>query len=239
MRPHRIAFTLLLATASAPALAELDQLQTLNQAEFRQLSEDLGAALSYKPLTPTEAIGFPGFDVGIAATGTKIKHKDLFERVTGETDFPSTVVVPSVRAALALPFGFDVSGMYSAVPKTGISLAGAALSWAVISGSTTSPAVGVRASYTKMFGVDQLDFYTAGLDASISKGFGPFTPYIGAGNVWSKGTPQSTTGLQPESFSQTKLFAGVGLKITLLNLVAEYDRTGGINSYGAKLGLRF
>ena len=132
MKVDRLATALLLVAASAPALADIDRLQTLNQAEFRQLSEDLGAALSYKPLTPTEAIGFPGFDIGIAATGTKVKHKDLFERVTGETDFPSTVVVPSVRAAIALPFGFDVSGMYSAVPKTGISLAGAGVNRVMI-----------------------------------------------------------------------------------------------------------
>ena len=239
MRLHRFTAALLLATLSAPALAELDQLQNLTQTEFRQLSEDLGAALSYKPLTPTEAIGFPGFDVGIAATSTKIKHKDLFERAAGDPDFPSSVVVPSVRAAVALPFGFDVSGMYSSVPKTGITLAGGALSWAFISGSATMPAVGMRASYTKMFGVDQLDFSSAGLDASLSKGFGPFTPYLGAGKVWSKSTPQSTTGLLSESFSQTKVFAGIGFKITLLNIVAEYDKTGGVNTYGAKLGLRF
>jgi hypothetical protein len=148
-------------------------------------------------------------------------------------------VVPSVRASIGLPWSFDLSAMYSSVPKTGVSLAGGALSWALFDGSTVLPAFGVRASYTKMFGVDQLDFYSAGLDASISKGFGPFTPYLGAGKVWLKATPQSTTTLQPESFSQTKVFAGVGIKVTVVNFVVEYDRTGVVNTYGAKLGLRF
>ena len=221
------------------ALAEIDQLQTLSQAEFRQLAEDLGAALSYKPLQPIEPLGFPGFDIGVAATGTKLDHPDLFKRVTNDGDFPSTLLVPSVRASIGLPLNFDLSGMYSSVPKTGVSLGGAALSWAAYGGSTWLPALGLRASYTKMFGVDQLDFNSSGLDASISKGFGPFTPYLGAGKVWSKSTPQSTTGLQPESIGQTKVFAGIGFKITVVNFVAEYDRTGSANSYGAKLGLRF
>src|SRR5688572_24473114 len=170
MKFHRIAIATLLASASAPALAEIDQLQTLTQAEFHEVAKDLGAALSYKPLQPIEAIGFPGFDIGVAATGTKIKNQDLFRRATGSDDFPSTVVVPSVRVGVALPFDFDLNAMYSSVPKTGISLAGAALSWAAYNGSTVLPAFGVRASYTKMFGVDQLDFNSAGLDASISKG---------------------------------------------------------------------
>ena len=39
-----------------------------------------------------------------------------------------------------------------------LSLAGGALSWAFVPGGTWLPAIGIRASYTKMFGVDQLDF---------------------------------------------------------------------------------
>ncbi|HXU43870.1 MAG TPA: hypothetical protein VN675_16200 [Burkholderiales bacterium] len=239
MKPNRIAAALLLLAASAPALAEIDQLQTLTQQEFRSMSEDLGAALSYKPLTPAEPLGLFGFDIGVAATGTRLKHPELFERASGNPDFPSTVVVPSVRASLGLPFSFDASVLYSSVPKTGMSLWGGALSWAVISGDTAWPALGVRASFTRLFGVDQLDFDTAGLDASISKGFGPFTPYIGGGKVWSASTPHSSTGLTRESFSQTKVFGGIGVKVLLLNFVVEADRTGPVNSYGAKLGLRF
>ena len=239
MRPPRIAIALALLAISAPLRAELDQLQTLSQTEFRLLSEDMGAAFSYKPLQPIEPLGFPGFDIGVAVTSTKIKHQDLFVRVTGDSDFPSSVMVPSVRASVGLPLNLDVSGMYSSVPKTGVALAGAALSWAAYGGSTWIPAIGVRASYTKIFGVDQLDFSTGGFDASISKGFGPFTPYLGAGKVWSKSTPNSSTGLQRENLDQAKWFAGVGVKITVVNLVVEYDRTGVVDTYGAKLGLRF
>ena len=239
MKPHRIAAALLLLVVAVSAHAEIDRLQTLTQAQFRSLAEDLGAALSYKPLQPTAPLGISGFDVGVAATATRLKHPELFERATGNSDFPSTVVVPSLRVSKGLPWDFDASVMYSAVPKTGVTLWGGALSRAFVSGNAALPALGVRASYTKVFGVDQLDFYSAGLDASISKGFGPVTPYVGAGKVWSASTPQSTTGLRRESFSQTKVFAGLGFKVSVVNFVVEYDRTGTANSYGAKLGLRF
>jgi hypothetical protein len=239
MNLPRIATALLLAALGAPLHAEIDQLQTLNQAEFRLLAEDLGAALSYKPLQPTEPLGAAGFDIGVAATATRLRHQDLFQRATGDSDFPSRVVVPSLRVAIGLPWSFDVAGMYSSVPKTGITLAGGALSWAPVSGNAALPAIGVRASYTKMFGVDQLDFQSAGLDASISKGFGPLTPYLGAGKVWSKSAPHSSTGLRRENLDQEKVFAGIALKVAVVNLVVEYDRTGGTDSYGAKLGLKF
>ena len=239
MKPNRIAAALLLLAASAPALAEMDQLQTLTQQEFRALSEDLGAALSYKPLQPIEPLGVLGFDIGVAATGTKLKHPELLQRASSNNESITTLVVPSVRASLGLPWNFDLSAMYSSVPKTGAQLAGGALSWAFVQGGTWVPAIGIRASYTRLYGVDQLDFSTSGVDGSISKGIGPFTPYIVAGKLWLASTPMSTTGLQRESFSQTKVFGGIGVTILAVNLVAEYDKTGSVNSYGAKLGLRF
>jgi hypothetical protein len=239
MKLPRLAIALPLFSALPALAAEIDRLQTLSQQEFRLFSEDLSSALSYKPLKPTAPLGFPGVDIGVAVTATKLKNRELFQRATGESDFPSTAYVPSLRAGVGLPANFDVAVSYSSVPKTGISLWGGALSWAFVPGNAALPAVGVRASYTRMFGVDQLEFNSTGLDASLSKGFGPLTPYLGAGKVWAASTPASTTGLRRESFSQTKVFAGLGVNIAVLNLVAEYDRTGKDNSYGLKLGLKF
>ena len=239
MKLHRALLVLPLLAAPAPALAEIDQLQLLTQQEFRALSEDMGAALSYKALAPAAPLGVAGFDIGIAASATRIRNRDLFNRATGGDDFPSTVVVPSLRVSKGLPFDLDASLMYSAVPKTGMSLWGGALSWAFVPGNAALPALGVRATHTRLFGVDQLDFNATGLEGSVSKGFGPITPYGGVGKVWSASTPSSTTGLRRESFSQTKLFAGVGFSVALLNFGLEWDRTGPVNSYGAKLGLKF
>jgi hypothetical protein len=42
-----------------------------------------------------------------------------------------------------------------------------------------------------------------------------------------------------ESFSQAKSFVGVSWNILLLNLSAEYDRTGKNSSVGVKAGVRF
>src|SRR6266850_1891943 len=70
-----------LFAVSLPAVASnIDNLKALSQSEFRALSEDLGAALSYKPLTPTTPLGITGFDVGLAVTATKIKNSDLLQK---------------------------------------------------------------------------------------------------------------------------------------------------------------
>src|SRR5205809_689848 len=83
----------------------------------------------------------------------------------------------------------------AAVPSTNIKLYGGELRYAIGPGGIAMPAIGVRGSYTKLTGVDQLDFDTKGVDLSISKGFTIFTPYAGVGKVWVASTPSGNPAL--------------------------------------------
>ena len=227
-----------LLAVSLPAVAgDINNIQALSQPNFRLLSEDLGAALSYKPLTPTAPLGITGFDLGIAATSTKLQNSSVFATAGGGNH--SSVIVPSLRLNKGLPFGIDVGVMYSSVPSTNIRLVGGELRYAIVPGGAAMPAIGVRGSYTKLTGVDQLDFDTKGLDLSISKGFLMFTPYGGIGKVWASSTPNGIPALSKESLSLNKVFVGANLNFGLTNLAFEGDRTGKASSYGAKLGFRF
>src|SRR5438552_15923341 len=224
---------------SLPAVAgDINNIKGLSQPNFRLLSEDLGAALSYKPLTPTAPLGITGFDVGIAVTDTKLESSAVFAKAGADI---SNAAVPSLRVHKGLPFGIDVGVMVGAVPSTNIKLYGGELRYAIVAGGTAMPAIGVRGSYTKLTGVDQLDFDTKGVDLSISKGFLMFTPYAGVGKVWAASTPKDlpTTTPTKESLSLSKVFVGINMNFGLTNLAFEGDRTGKATSYGAKLGFRF
>jgi hypothetical protein len=229
----------LFAVSLPVAAADINQIQTLTQDEFHKLSQDLGAALSYKPLTPTAPLGLTGFDVGIAVTSTSIKNSGVLQKA-GAGDH-STLPVPSLRVHKGLPLGVDVGVMVGGVPGTNVRLYGGELRYAIVAGGAATPAIGVRGSYTKLSGVDQLDFDTKGLDLSISKGFLMFTPYAGVGKVWVASTPKNIPTSTPtkESLSQNKVFVGINMNFGLTNLAFEGDRTGEATSYGAKLGFRF
>jgi hypothetical protein len=228
-----------LLAASLPAAAKDLTIQGLSQDDFHKISQDLGAALSYKPLAPAEPLGLFGFDLGIAGTDTKIKNTGSFN-AAGVGDI-SDIAVPSARFNLGLPFGLDVGVMAGAAPSTNVRLYGGEVRWAFIKGSTTMPAVALRGSYTKLGGVDQLDFDTKGLDLSISKGIAMFTPYAGIGKVWVTSTPKSIATATPskESLSENKYFVGVNMNFILINVALEADKTGDDTSYGLKLGFRF
>lgn len=218
---------------------DLNSLQALAQREFRLLSEDLGAALSYKGLVPAEPLGITGFDVGVAVTATSFKNVELLERAASGSDIPKTVPVPSLRIYKGLPLNIDVGLSYAAIPGTNVKMVGGELRWAVLPGSTTLPAVAIRASMTRLQGVDQLKLDTQGLDVSVSKGFAMATPYIGVGVNRVKSSPQGVPGLVEESFNQNKIFGGVNLNFGLANLALEADVTDSRTSYGLKFGLRF
>jgi len=232
-----LAGTLLLLAAGSAWAFDINRLQNVAQRDFRLLSEDLGAALSYHPQTPTEPLGVTGFDVGVSLTMSKVANKDSLSRATSDS-VPSYIPVPTLRANKGLPLGFDVGLMYSKIPGSNISLWGGEARWAFLKGGVAEPAAGIRATYTKLTGVDQLDMSTKGLDISASKGFAMLTPYIGVGRTWITSEPH-VANLSKEDFALNKLFFGAGFKLLLFNMNAELDRTGHSTAYSLKAGIRF
>jgi hypothetical protein len=224
--------------AAGPALAvDIDNLVNLSQGDFRKLSEDAGAAFSYHPQTPTEPLGITGFDVGLSLTLSTLANKDAWVRASSST-VPDFVPIPTLRANKGLPMGIDVGLMYAMIPQSNVKLWGGEARWAFIQGGIAEPAVGVRGSFTKLQGVNQLDMTTKGLDVSASKGFAMLTPYIGIGRVWVSSDPH-VLNLSREDFGLNRFFFGAGFNLLTFNLNAEFDRTGESTAYSLKAGIRF
>lgn len=221
------------ASANASGLGSLDQ---LSQSEFEQLAHDAGSALSYKSLTPGDPLGITGFDVGVEASATSLGASDALKKASGK-DY-STLVLPRVHATKGLPLDLNVGASYAYVPGVGGTLYGLELGWSPIAGGVAEPAVSLRATYSHLVGVNELDFHSTGLEAMVSKGFTVFKPYVGAGLVHSVSTPHAGS-LESVSLWQTKYFGGVNFNAGIFNLALEMDHTGDDTSYGMKLGFRF
>src|SRR6185369_17390507 len=162
------------------------------QGEFKDLTREFGSAIAYRNLAPAEPLGITGFDVAAQASFINIdKEAAQWKKVTSEA--PSYIVYPTVRARKGLPFGIDVGAMYSYVANTDIQLYGAEISKAILEGGIASPALGIRGSYTRLAGAGDLSLQTAGIDASISKGFIFVTPYAGGGMLWLDGKFKGNT----------------------------------------------
>ena len=238
MKKNLLVLALIAGVSQSVCAGDLSALSSLTQAEFRLVSEDLGAALSYKPLTPTAPLGVTGFDLGLEVTGTDVSKSARALSKAGGGSTMDTLVIPKFHIAKGLPFGIDVAAFVSNIPAINASLYGGELRYALIEGGVAVPAVGIRGAFSNLSGSNQLSFNTRSVDISISKGFAMLTPYAGAGQVWVNSTP-NVAGLSSESFTQSKLFAGANLNLGLLNIAFEGDKTGNTTSWGLKLGFRW
>lgn len=233
------ALTANVAAVSIAHAYEFDALSLLaSQDEFKQVAQDLSAALAYKPMAPAEGLGITGFDVSASVGGTSVQSKDVLRRAANDDDVPGTLPTASVRLQKGLPLNFDVGVGYTVIPGTSASAISGEVKWAFIEGGTVTPAFAVRAFYTRMSGLGDVKMHSQGIDVSVSKGFTLATPYAGVGVVGSKATDDSGRWAK-ESYTQGRVFAGVNLNFALLNIAVEADRTGDNTSAGVKFGLRF
>ena len=230
---------LLLASGTVLASGfDINALQNLNQQQFHDLAQDLGAAFSYKPMAPADTLGPLGFDIGAAITATSLANTASLQQAVGNSSVYSTLPQPSIRAIKGLPFNVDIGAFYTRVPISNINLYGGEIKWALLPGDLVLPAVALRGTVTRLNGVSQLGFESFSADISVSKGFALITPYAGVGAVRSL---SSTDGLplKQVNLTQGKVFGGASLNLGLANLDLEADSTGGIHSYSAKVGVRF
>lgn len=223
----------LACTAQANA-ADLTSFNALSQTEFLTLSKDLASATSAKAIEPAAPLGISGFDISGSASLTNTQAGAAWNKVSG--DSMNQLIQTKLSVSKGLPGGWDVGGFVSKVSSTNVSVTGVHVKYALLEGNAITPAIAVRGSHSRMGGVSGMALNNTGLDVLISKGFVGFTPYAGVGTVYTNAT---ATGKSDESFSQAKSFVGVSWNILLVNLSAEYDRTGKNASLGIKAGVRF
>ncbi|HEX6929894.1 MAG TPA: hypothetical protein VF267_11615 [Gammaproteobacteria bacterium] len=236
MRNSFAALVLLTGLSPVAAADDLDNLEVLSQAQFRLLAEDLSGVLGYKGLQPAEPYGVIGFGFGLETSVVQIESDAAWRQAGVDA---SSVPMARLAVTKGLPLGFDVGGFISTAPGTGLKNYGAQLRYALVEGGVATPAIGIRAAVTRLQGVDELDFDTRSLDISVSKGFGPATPYAGYGRIWADATPGAITGLAPEDITANRAFAGVRFSFVILEFVLEADRVGDTTGYSAKLGFGF
>lgn len=225
-------------TSSVLAADDIDSIGATSQAEFRQLAEDLGAAVSYKAVIPVASLGIAGFDIGASVTATRVEHRGAWNTASSGNG-ASTLYAPKVHIHKGLPAGFDVGAFYTSIVDTNIDVWGGEIRYAIVEGGVAVPAIAVRGTYSEISGVEQLNLNTKGIELGISKGFTVITPYAGIGRIWTEAEPVGVSNVGREKFSDTKLFAGATFKLLLGTFTAEADQVGDVTSYSVKLGVHF
>lgn len=231
----RLAPYLLLAAVPVHA-ADFPAVGSLAQDEFHRLSEDLGAAFSYKGVTPATPLGITGFDVGIEVTDTKMENSAIFARAGAGSQ--SQLVVPKFHVNKGLWGGLDIGAFVAGASEVSASIFGADLRYALLDDGLATPAVAVRLSGTRAAGLGDLKVSTAALDLVASKKFTALTPYAGVGMVRVQSSVNGST-LAEERFNKSRVFGGLNVNLVAVNLAFEAEKMGANTSLSAKIGWRF
>jgi hypothetical protein len=226
-------FAFLTLAVSSVQAADISFIRGIDQSALKSLGKEAGAALGYKNMAPAAPLGITGFDIGAEIEFISIESNSSYWKAAFNDDAPSYLFFPKIRVRKGLPFGIDIGAMYSYVPGSNVKLYGAELSKAIFDGGVATPAVGVRATYTKLAGVSDLGLQTFGVDASVSKGFLIVTPYAGAGLMWvnieAKGdlkTKSQALGinLNSENITVPRVFGGLKISpLPLLGITLEAE----------------
>ena len=228
-------FVVLLGISAAHA-NDFTTLGALGQGDFHDLSKDLGAAMSYKGVTPATPLGVVGFDVGVEVTDTKLENSAAFSRAGAGS--PSHLVMPKLHVYKGLFGGLDIGAFVAGASEVNATLFGADLRYALLDDTLVAPAVALRLSGTKASGLGDLSLATGALDIMVSKKFTALTPYLGAGVMRVQAKARGT-GLAQERFDESRVFGGLNANLVGGNFAVEAERTGANTSLSAKLGLRF
>jgi len=244
MKRILMALSFFLFFSAVPAVAENINFQPgMTQELFKDLSKDLGGIMIYRAVAPATPLGLTGFDIGVEVTLTDVNTgKDYWKKAFKNQDAPAFLLMPKLHVQKGLPFGIDLGLVYSQLPGTDIKYLGGEVKYAILDGGAVWPAVAVRGSYTQIFGVDQLDFKTYGLEVTASKGFGTgikITPYASLGEYWGSSDPKNLPAgiaLSGESFAMTRFAAGAKLQILMFAVTAEADYVR-VPSYTLRVGV--
>ena len=200
------------------------------QATFDTFSNEVGSASMYRAVAPAEPLGLIGFDLSVEATTASIDGQ--------------SVILPKIKVQKGLPANLDIAGYYTQLPLSAIvgsdGIAyGVALSYAIVEGSTTTPALAVRGSYTSLDVPTVINTNTLGVDLSVSKGLGPVTPYTGIGYVQISSTDKTGVTTFTSNSSGNRYFVGANIALGFMSLALEGDQTAGVQTYSIKFGFRF
>jgi hypothetical protein len=231
-----------LLVAALPLRAGDFDFTTVTQQEFHMFSRVIGQGIFGTPVQPARAGGIISFDAGVAATLVKVDTNASYWQHAVTSDITTSGYVSVPRLVVSKGFGVaTVSGMYAKINNSSAKFWGGAVDVPIIRGTVATPELAIRGSYSALTGVDVFKEKTYGLEAFLSKGFGPLMPYIAYGRMRSNatGTMTSPVALTLHDTSEmNRITAGVRLSLFVPKIVVEATQAE-VRSYAAKVSIGF
>ena len=202
----------------------------LTSEEFKEFTANLGSILRFRQLGDAATLGKRKGDVSVQLANTSVEDP----KGAPSLSFPQVVarVGVSDRVDIGAWGGFNANSNYGLVGfDTRIAL--------LTQGPARPVSVSIRPSITSLVGPSDVWVASAGVDLSVSRAFGPVSPYVGVATTGSLAIERSKdVDLDPATAERSLSYAGLSYRWRALSLAAEVEKGADV-SYGFRIGTRF
>lgn len=212
----------------------------LTQDQFKDLTKEIGLAVTPTPNSPAEPLKTIGFDVALETAVIDISDGDDFWKGAWDDNDPDgMLMLYRVHAQKGFPFGLDLGASITKGANIDLTAVTGEVKYALLKGTVATPAISVKASYTKVFGLEDIDLQTLSAGAYISKGILMFTPYGGVESVLTMASDDSDNDLDNETTASYRALAGLQFSPIPLFVINAEMAVGTVTQYGLKAAIRF
>ncbi len=202
-------------------------IDTLSRSEFITFMKEFVTIAGFKENRPAETFGIIGVEAGAGYEFFNTGKSSVWDEVYGQ-DTGSNENGIFVHLRKGLLFNLDAGVRYGNLVNTDTNYHSFELRYGIMRGSMLTPAVALTANYTVITGFEDMKGNILGLNLSVSKGLGPWTPYGGIGVQRIMCEPYRVTGLNEEKENVIVKYAGFRFSFTpinYLNLQATIDES--------------
>ncbi len=223
----------------APASAQSFELRPgLTRAEFKAFTAEIGPMLRFRQLGDSTTLARGEVEIGAQAANTPF---DASKGVWSAThNLGRSISYPQVVARFGVSSRVDVGALGGFDPQAKYGVVGVDTKIALLRQADGQPvSVSIRPSVGALIYPSQVLVGTASVDVSVSRAFGPWSPYAGLAASSSGAVERSDrVNLDPVDAGRSLAFAGVSYRLRTIVLSAEVEK-GGRYNYAFRIGKRF
>lgn len=217
----------------------------LTQAEFQEFTAELGSILRFRQLGDVASLGKGRFEVGVqysssSVDGAKGAWNNTMSHPTADHYLGRSIVIPRLVARVGVSDHVDIGAWGGLDPYSNYGAAGVDTKVALMTQGPDRPvSVATRLSMTSLIGPREVWVGNVSVDISVSRAFGPWSPYVGLGASSSLGVELSKdVDLDYAPAGKSLAYAGISYRWRTLVLSGEVEK-GQLASYAFRIGKKF
>ena len=202
----------------------------LTPAAWRQFVSELGIVTYFRPMASAKPLGRGNFEIGLLDWSTQIDDADdAWNDTFSHPDSThylidgSALHIPGLTARVGVTDRIDVGLYFTRNTRANYGFVGGQVQYSLPVSEERRLSAAGRLSVVRLFGPEDVQASTYGLDVLVSKEVWMLEPYAGVSGYMSRGKETTTkVDLDAETAFGAQATLGIAARVSVIRLAAEY-----------------